>query len=72
MQCLVFAAKKTERIAYQVRTEGGSSGGPVFVTFGDDNPVVVAIHVEPGDKENKCNYGTLLWPFLQRKYFEED
>jgi len=55
-----------------VRTEGGSSGGPVFVTFGYDNPVIVAIHAESGDRDKKCNYGTLLWPFLKQKYSEED
>ena len=69
---LSFADLKTERIGYQVRTEGGSSGGPVFVTFGNDNPVVVAIHSESGDKGKFRNYGTLLWPFLQRTYFQED
>ena len=69
MSC--FAGNKTERIAYQVRTEGGSSGGPVFVTFNKDDPVVVAIHVEhPEDRGDKFNYGTLLSPFLRR--FEED
>ena len=54
-----------------MRTEGGSSGGPVFVTFDDDKPVVVAIHAESGG-DKKCNYGTLLWPFLKLKYSEED
>ena len=72
IQHLVLTGEKSERISYQVRAEGGSSGRPVFVTFGDDNPVVVAIHVESGDRDKKCNYGTLLWPFLKQKYSEED
>ena len=40
--------KKTECIAYQMKMEGGSSGGPVFFTFGDDNPVEwqFTVHLE--------------------------
>lgn len=72
MRWLVFAGTKTERIGYQVKTEDGSSGSPVFVTFGDNNPIVVAIHCESGRKEDARNYGTLLWPFLKSKYFHED
>ena len=42
-----------------MRMEGSSSGGPVFVTFGDNNPVVVAIHCISGD-DDELNYGALL------------
>ena len=71
IQCIVLAGnERKDSIGYQVRTERGSSGAPVFVTF-DDNAVVVAIHTESGSKDD-CNYGTLLWPFLKLKYSKED
>ena len=55
-----------------MRMEGCSSGGPVFVTLGNDNPVVVAIHCESGVRTDAINKGTPLWPFLQRTCFQED
>ena len=51
MTWFLIADVETERIGYEVRTEGGSSGGPVFVTFGDNKPVVVGIHCDGGKKK---------------------
>ena len=59
-----------QRIAYQARTEEGSSGSPVFVTVGED-PIVIAIHCETDtkdDHERACrNFGTFLLPFLKER-----
>ena len=44
----------------------------MFVTLGDDNPVVVAIHSEPGVRTDALNKGAPLWPFLQKIWFQED
>jgi len=43
-----------------MRMEGCSSGGPVFVTLGEDNPVVVAIHSESGVRTDALNKGAPL------------
>lgn len=67
MTAMILSADvRAERIAYEVTTEEGSSGSPVFVTIGDD-PIVVAIHCEAG-KGSKY-YGSFLGPFLRATGF---
>ena len=69
---LSSAESGPERIAYQARTEQGSSGSPVFVTFGDNQPIIVAIHHKSGDAHDAWNYGTLLWPYIEERYYQKD
>ena len=51
-----------------MRTDGGSSGSPVLVTYKaqrENLPMIVGVHSRCPDKEeNKWNYGYFLLPFL--------
>ena len=48
-------------ITHNVGTKAGSSGSPIFL---EGNKLVIGIHKE-GDKEEKVNYGDLLYPIIR-------
>ena len=54
-----------------MRMKGCSSGGPVFVTLGDDNPVVVAIHSESGVRTDALNKGAPCGPSYRGRVFKK-